>query len=234
MRLYELAYACRLYAGMSDWDSALAEFRRATSPRFDLVDATHRKALLRWLNSWGCRQFAVRYHDMASHELLDWGRRSLDRLPPTSARLAELSDGALDAAAQAYGDLKVRSASRKLGKSGSRIPVTFGPTGAAKVLYALLPDALPPWDDAIRVKLGYDGSLESYRRFLQQVQQEVRGLETEAGQLGIAPGDILAACGRPEFSLPKLIDEYYWVTVSRGFSPPTPDELERWARWCRA
>lgn len=230
MKLYELAYACRLYAVLAGFDSSLQEFRRITSPSLDLWNPVHRKALLVWLNSWGCRQFAKEYHSMASKELLNWGRRHLHGLPPETARLAELSEKTLTMAADAYGDLKERSASVRSRGRGSWT-VTFGPTGAAKGLYALRPNVFPPWDDPIRETLGYDGSASSYREFLIKVQEELRGLEKEAADLGIETDKIPAAVGRPGSSLPKLVDEYHWVTITKGFAVPTPEELQRWAKW---
>lgn len=102
MKLYELAYACRLYGVLGGFDSSLVEFRRVTSPALDLRDQRHRKALLVWLNSWGCRQFAKDYHEMASRALVEWGERYLDRLPTMKSTLSELSGIALDAAGEAY------------------------------------------------------------------------------------------------------------------------------------
>lgn len=230
MRLYGLAYACRLYADLSGVDSSITEFRRVTSPALDLDNPAHRKALLVWLNSWGCRQFARKYHPTASKALLQWGRRYLGRIPPQDAMLAQLSDAALDAAGEAYGDLKDRRASLHVRKSSS-YPVTFGSTGAAKALYALRPHALPPWDDPIRKHFGYDGFKESYRQFLASVQKEVRSLVDEAAQFGIKATHIPTAVGRSESSLPKLVDEYYWITITRRFTLPAKDELGHWARW---
>ncbi len=34
-------------------------------------------------------------------------------------------------------------------------------------------------------------------------------------------------------NLPKLIDEYYWVTITMGCPSPNEEELERWAHWAR-
>ena len=232
MKLYELAYACPLYAAFTDFDKSINRFRDETRPALDLGKPAHRKALLVWLNSWGIMQLSRRHHPMASKVLLGWGRRYLDRLPHDGLGLAELPDAALIAAAEAYGDLKRRYASVRLTKSGP-IDVTFGPTAAAKVLHALRPKAFPPWDDPIRKHFGYDGSHDSYRQFLSSVQKNVRRLEEEAAQLGINATEIPALVRRENSSLAKLIDEYYWVTITKKCRPPTEEEMERWLRWAR-
>ena len=188
--------------------------------------------MLVWLNSWGIRHLSRRDHPMASKGLLEWGRRYLDRLPHDDLGLAELPDAALVEASEAYGDLERRRASMRLTKSGP-IAVTFGPTAAAKVLHALRPKAFPPWDDPIRERLGYDRSPESYRKFLGSVQEHVRRLEEEAAHLGISATDLPKLMKRPGSSIPKLVDEFYWVTITKECAPPTEDELERWVSWAR-
>jgi hypothetical protein len=230
MRLHELAYACRLYRAFTDYDSSLDDFRRATGEVLDLANGAHRKALLVWLNSWGCRQFSVGHHTMASDALKDWGRRWVDRLPAEDALLPALPGTVLDVAGQAYGDLSARRVSLRA-RGSRKYPVTFGPTGAAKVLFALRPSAFPPWDDPIRERRGYDGSPESYPRFLRDVQGEVVDLQQNALGLGISVAEIPARIGRPDSSLPKLIDEYYWVTVTKGCRPLAPEELELMSSW---
>jgi len=232
MRLHELATACYLYSSRGGFDEALGDFRRATRPRLDVARPDHRKALLARLNKWGCRHIARDHHPTASRSLAKWALDYEQGLPRQRARLwEEPSDKALDAAAAAYDGL--RSARAALAFRGSKSwPVCFGSTAAAKALYALRPDFFPPWDDAIRRKLGYDGSAESFHHFLGRVQAEIRSLQTEAAAFGIAADEIPAALGRHESSLPKLVDEFYWVTISGEYKLPTTDELRRWARWC--
>jgi hypothetical protein len=232
MKLFELAYACPLYAAFTDFDKSINRFRAETRPALDLGQPTHRKALLVWLNSWGCMHLATRYHSMASNALKKWGLRYLDRLPHDGLELVELPNHALDGAAEAYGDLKGRRASMRVGPSGP-IPVAFGPTAAAKVLHALRPNAFPPWDDPIRTHLGYDGSRNSYGQFLSSVQKNIRRLEEEAAQLGVSATEIPALVRRENSSLTKLIDEFYWVTITKGCRPPTEEELGRWLHWAR-
>jgi len=232
VRLHELAYACRLYAAFTDFDRSITEFRNVVGPALDLGTEIHRHALLRWLNSWGCRQFEKKDHPLASDELKEWAGRYMVRLPPPHQGLAELSEDALDEAAEAYGDLKGRRASAR--DRGSRShPVTFGATGAAKGLYAFRPEALPPWDDPIRRHFCYDGSLGSYRQFLSSVQDQVRVLVQEADQFGIPASEIPKIVGRGDSSLPKLVDEYFWVTITKNCAPPSKEEFECWLRWAR-
>ena len=71
MRLHELACACPLYAAFTDFDKSIMEFRSVASPALDLGNAAHRKALLKWLNSWGCMHLAKHYHSMAPRALME-------------------------------------------------------------------------------------------------------------------------------------------------------------------
>jgi len=63
------------------------------------------------------------------------------------------------------------------------------------------------------------------------VRDEVAQLRNEAAQLGIPPEDIPGELGRPTSTLPKLIDEYNWVTITKNLIPPEPEEIARWHRW---
>ena len=77
-------------------------------------------------------------------------------------------------------------------------------------MYALRPHALPPWDDAIRKRLHFDGSASSYAFFIRTVIGEVEELLDGAGKHGIGPSQLPAVIGRAESTLPKIVDEYFW------------------------
>ncbi len=62
------------------------------------------------------------------------------------------------------------------------------------------------------------------RHVLSQLQQVAR-------QAGVEVAELPALLGRPESPPPKLIDEYYWVTITRGFKPPAREELSTWLAW---
>ena len=72
MKLSELAFACYIYGQMSDYDSSYLHFLEATNHALDLKVAEHRIELLKWLNKWGCRQFAKIYYHLASEEIETW------------------------------------------------------------------------------------------------------------------------------------------------------------------
>ena len=231
MRLFELAYTCRLFGELVGVDSATAELESVTRGRIDLDDEAHAKALLVWLNKWGCRQFAIAHHGEAGRMLAEWGDLWLPVLPKPSASLSQLKDRQLEVTADAYADVKDRQASRRVLKDGRDSVVTVGATGAAKILHAVRPRVLPPWDDPMRAALGLAGDRDGYLQYLVDVQTHCRNIEAEAAAAGIAARDIPAALGRPASSLPKMIDEHYWITLTRGHVPPADDELSRWAEW---
>ena len=60
---------------------------------------------------------------------------------------------------------------------------------------------------------------DSYLAYLVDVQQQVRGIEAEAAARQIT--NVPRALGRPRSSLPKMIDEYYWITLTRKLVPPS-------------
>jgi hypothetical protein len=115
-------------------------------------------------------------------------------------------------------------------KTGRVTPVTYGPAGAAKTLFALRPNAFPPWDDEIRVRLRFSKDGTGFRRYLTQVVNTLRQVSAEAGTPIAALPQLV---GRPNSSPPKLVDEYNWVFWTKRCRPPAPEELLRWAEWAR-
>jgi hypothetical protein len=229
VRLFELAYCCRLYGCLTGFDDTLNQLRHRTAPGLDLHLPEHRAALFQWLNSWGCRQFAKDHHaTTASGSLVRWSDAWLDKLPPPGVHLTELSVPELELALGAYDALRVSVASQRRLGTDSSADVTFGPTGAAKTLFALRPEVFPPWDDPIRVHGGYGADASGLLGYMLDVARSLHELSAEAGVPVPALPEIV---GRPSSSPPKLIDEYNWVVVTRGCPPPTTDEIAQWARW---
>lgn len=230
MRLFQLAYACRIYGGLTQFDEGYLAFLDKTGGDLDFRDPSHMKALLVWLNSWGCRQFAIEYHSLAAVSIHGWAEQWKSRLPDGFTTLDCLSDEDIQGVGDAYADLSKRLASKRT-RSGSLYDVQVGPTGAAKILFAVRPRAFPPWDDPIRAKFGFDGSRDSYCEYLARVREQIKQLCGEAAEFAIPPENIPVEIGRPRSTLPKLIDEYNWIIVTKRFLPPQPAEIAKWYRW---
>ena len=78
----------------------------------------------------------------------------------------ELNEEDLSLAAKAYSSLLEIRVNYRTRNVEQRF-ISVGYTSAAKVLFAIRPKALIPWDKKIREKLGYnDGSEESYLNYL--------------------------------------------------------------------
>lgn len=230
MELSELAFACLLYARFTNYDDSYISFLQSTSHHPDLVDPEHRRALLIWLNQWGCRQFASEYHDLASSEILSWYNQFNSTLFDRDKNLLELTEAEIYSVTRAYEALSNKTASFRRRK-GSTLRITVGPTGASKILFALRRNALLPWDAPIREYYGYDGSGTSYVRYLTHVKHVVEELASECGKKGIELDSLPELLDRPDSTVPKLIDEYHWVTITRGCSPPTREIFRNWVRW---
>lgn len=229
MRLYELAYCCRIYVGLDAYDQATVDLRAATGSAVDPDNADHIAPLFNWLRRWGCRQFKIEDEHIARVSLLDWWTAWRDRLPAPAQTLDEIDDGGLDALGAAYADLRQRQASWQQ-RDGGPVVRRFGPAGAAKALYAIRPNSCSPWDDAIRERLGLTDTAEGYRQHLVRIRGELAEAVADIGPGGDA-AQLPALLDRADASPVKLVDEHDWVRYTRGFEPPTPEVLGRWAAW---
>jgi len=152
----------------------------------------------------------------------------LTAIPPDDARLDAIDQAQVDQIGNAYSDLRIRLAGTRTLRNGSTSDVAYGPVGAAKTLFALRPNLCPPWDDFALSRLGLDRSAASYGKYLWLVLSK---LQAVASQAGVEVSELPALVGRAESTPPKLIDEYYWVTITRGFVPPTREDLAKWLAW---
>ena len=229
MRLHELAFGCRIYGGLTGYDSSLTKLRKATGGEINPFNPDHQAVLFKWLNNWGCRQFSTAHHaSIAAPSLVTWANNWLTTLPPIEAQLEELDTAQIAQIGLAYGALRPQLAGTRTLQSGATSNVEYGPVGAAKTLFALRPNICPPWDLYTLSKLGFDYSAASYSKYMQRVRSDLEGVAT---QTGVSVAELPALVGRADSTPPKLIDEYYWVTITRGFTPPTRNELATWLDW---
>jgi hypothetical protein len=119
VRLYELAFACRIYGALTGYDSSLAKLRQATSQNLDPQNPAHQEVLLGWLNDWGCPQFSTTHHArVAAPSLAAWAGEWLARLPPADAVLDAIDPAQVDLIGRAYGDLRTRQAGIRRRRNG--------------------------------------------------------------------------------------------------------------------
>src|SRR5262245_60108055 len=111
MNLSELRWACSMYEQLTGYDSSLATLRERTGDLLDPHNAQHRAALFTWLNSWGCRQFALEHHaTTASESLVRWADQWLTHLPAPGVSLTDLTIEQMREGARAYDDLRGQAA----------------------------------------------------------------------------------------------------------------------------
>ncbi|GAA2894821.1 hypothetical protein GCM10010517_59530 [Streptosporangium fragile] len=195
----------RYTAADRSWERLLL----ATGPRIDPALPAHRRALLAWLNAWGCR---LRYprdgeRDVFCAETAAWWARWGGHLPGPDAALAGLADAEIDLLGECYAELAAMPAA-----PGAR-PRSLGPTAATKMLHALRPRALMPWDAAIADALHGARTAAAYRAHLRLGREWARRLLAESG-LG---GEALAAeLGRPGRPLAKMLDDYCYLAFTAG------------------
>jgi len=223
MKLYELSYACRLYRGQ--FDGAYDRMRKALGPNPDLASQARQDSLMRFLNDWRCR-IPEKNFSTLQIRLQQWAILWIPQLPDASRNILSLNDSERALIGDSYEGLL------HLGSG-----LNFQDTAAAKTSHALRPHALPIWDSAIRIwfirkrglSTGTAGQI--YSDFLQHVAGEISELEVDAARLGLSLTDISQLVPGSSGSLVKLVDEYYWVTITDGHALPTRDDLEQWLRW---
>lgn len=226
--LITLRAAVAEFGGTTTPEKSWTVLAAATAPAFDLGLSAHRTAAHVWLNAWGCRIRTPRPGEppVLDESLAAWWATWRDALPDTGTWLAELSDEQVERLGEAFAALSASAAATT--PRGSR---TLGPTAASKLLFALRPNSLPPWDNMIADRLhgGRDGV--AYRAHLRLTRGWAAELLAEAG---VPEPELLDGLGRPGRSLAKVIDEYCYLAFTRGWSAPrrgvTADDVRRIAR----
>ena len=192
-------------------------------------DHNHRTALVTWLNKWGCR-LAIQHLEATSVAIHDRFKQvNADQLLVSRA-VWELTDNDISNAARAYGLLKDKVVAQR--DQGTRVSNRkIGPTAASKILFALRPHALMPWDAAMRDDFDCYGSLKSYLKF----QTEIRNIAWKIQDLcninGFDISELPAQIERPDSTTLEIINEYIWIKVTKKCRLPDATILKRWTEW---
>ncbi len=227
IELAELAFACYVYNLFTNFDKSYTDFMNRINGSLDLGNSEHRRELISWLNKWGCRHFAQEFLDTASKSLFDWYCSYSSTLMDCNEDILELNDRELEVLGDAFDNLSKRLASYR----GNNIPVKIGPTGASKILFVLRPNAHPTWDVPVRNHLHYKGNKQYYIKFLKHVKYSLENIGKQCLKHGFTLSDLPKRIVRKKASLPKLIDEYYWVTITKKCRLPDLETLKFWYSW---
>ena len=226
--LGKLAVAGLLFNSLTPYNISLENFRSKTGDRIDLTIQEHLDALMDWLNDWGCRHLSKDQHQVASESILEWYQKSCASSFNEKMPLWQLEDQEIDTAAKAYGSLKDRIGARR-SRYGNESEVHIGATAASKILFAIMPKAMMPWDEAMRKSFGCDGSSKSYAGYQNAIRHLALHIDTLCRSNGFQIDDLSEKFGRPKSTALELINEYVWVTETRKIKLPSSETLSRWA-----
>jgi hypothetical protein len=218
MKLYELAYAARVFQLFYGEALHLESLERES-----LMDH------LEWLNEWGCRHIAKADHSAWVEELQGCLGALDNRLPSRSQDIRSLTETQIAEVGQAFdqvSSLSVRSTDRRT--------IHFGATAASKTLHALRPSSLPMWDEEFRRRLNLGDGAVGYTGLIARWRSEIESLSADARRFDITDSQIPERVERPGATLVKLTDEYYWITWTKNHAPPSPAQLSHWSKWAQA
>lgn len=215
MNLRELAFASFVFSRLDS--DAYRELLDEVNGCVNLSMLEHRLASIRWLSKWGIRAIPKScFHapsDM-SEQMKSWHEKN--KLFGHSQSLSELTEPLLGMVGGVYENL---------------MKVNYiGPTAAAKMLFVIRPKALMAWDEPIRKKLQFSGTPQSYMDFLRWVQARIEEIREACKSHGFGLADLPNKLARPDLTIPKIMDEYLWITITRNCKPSNED-FQRWAEW---
>lgn len=223
-----MALASVMFSSLTPYVNSFGRLNKATGGRTDLTNPEHRIVLIEWLNDWGCRHLSEDQHEIASNGIWDWYRVDGANLFAIEKPLWDLQDHDLRLAAQSYGFLKDKTAALRA-RGESKQEVHIGATAASKILFAIRPKALMPWDEAMRVRFQYDGSPESYAKYLGMIRGLTFHVRNLCRNKGFEIDDLPKILERPNSTVLSLVNEFVWVTETRKVKLPPSLTLARWA-----
>lgn len=191
-------------------DKSLVAFRRQIGTSLDLSLEGHNRAMHRWLNAWSCR---IPYPEAGSSDTFHfalsgwWTQWAETSLLTVDSSIASVSNNEIDVLAAGFREL----ARLDVGNNSRRR--RLGPTAAAKCLYALRPRAVVAWDHKIALTLHGARDADAFARHLQLGREWAQALLAEAS---VNEEEFSAVVERPNSTFAKLLDEYWYVTITLG------------------
>ncbi len=230
MVLYEIEFVSYIFNNFTDFNEHYDHFVDIADNSPDLTNPDHLKVLFKWLENWGCSIFCLNSYDELSECLAQWYKKNIDYLPGPDKQVWELDKEDYNSLFFPYNSLAKISANKKI-RGGRYVRTTIGPTGTSKIFYALRPKSLIPLDTPTRIRFRYDGSVISYTKYLELIKEIAMDLDSQCRLNGFTIKDLPSKIGRRNATIPALIDEYYWVTITNNFKIPDKNTLKKWAGW---
>jgi len=218
MKLLHLKIACYLYNQFTDYDDSYLKLSK-DYPNLNLNKKEHVKALFKWLRSWGCRHFKIDDENISINSIMNWYTSKESEIPSSSEDLIDYNlVENKDLIIEIFDDLKDRKAATRQQRD-CKSNVRIGPVGTAKTLFALRPNLFSPWDTSIYQKFQLEGTGSSYVEYLSKVQNELREIRDNLKDIDVNWHELFGYLKKRHRSYPKLIDEYYWITITQGCDP---------------
>jgi len=214
MNLVNLKVACFLYNQFTDYDNNYLKFL-SRYKSIDLSTIDQVIDLIKWLRSWGCRQFKIEFEDISISSIINWYRVNSLKIPKINNHLIDYNlDKNQDQIIEIFDDLSMREASKKKYRDKT-INIRIGPVGTAKTLFALRPNLFSPWDISIYQHFKLDGNGYGYIEYLSKIQKNLKELREESVKSNLDWDNIFTYLNKKHSYYPKLIDEYFWVTITK-------------------
>ncbi len=215
MTYQELKITSYLYNKFTNYDE---RYQELSLKLLDLTDINDLDKVLKFLRDWGCRQFKKECHLQSAESLKKWYINYQGNLPEMNENLLDMTDSTMLLFEELFNELMNSYSSTKLRKDKT-FTISIGPVGAAKTLFALRKNVFPPWDNPIIDELNLTRDGKGYCQYLFLVKQQLVQLNIYCEENSIEIYDVPNLLGRPFASLPKLIDEYFWVSITRECKP---------------
>lgn len=226
LTLSKLAVANYIFDSLTSYNKSLLKFRNTINGVIDLNQEKHCEALLDWLNDWGCRNLYVEQHAISSGNIMKWYKNYVDALPYNKP-LWLMEDNDIELVAKAYGSLKNEIGAIRH-RYGKEIKIHIGPTAASKILFILLPEAMMPWDDAMRKKLGYSSGSRAYADYQHMIRDLTLHLDYLCHRNNLDIDELPDKISRRYSTVLELLNAYIWITVTREIELPSPQILSKW------
>lgn len=218
MKLLHLRIACYLYNQFTGYDYSYLELSKKY-PNLELNETEQIKALVKWLRSWGCRQFKNSNESISINSIMDWYELKKTEMPSRDDCLIDYDLATNEKLIiELFNNLSGRKAATRQ-RGNHKIDVRIGPVGTAKTLFALRPNLFSPWDTPIYNKFQLEGNGSGYVKYLSRVQNELKEVRDSLKDADMNWNELFGYLKKQHRSYPKLIDEYYWITITQGCDP---------------